>query len=358
MTLEIASFFTGLGGLDSGFALSGKGFETIWANELEPQIAETFELNHGTNLITVGSLTEIQTSLVPKVDGIIGGPPCQSWSSAGSRRGRNDPRGELFFKYVEVIRSHRPLFFVAENVPGLTHQRNASSLKLILDDLVSADYNVSYGILNASQFGVAQDRRRLFIVGYRRDSGRYFAPPEPISPITIREALRSVEPSAAIPWSSESGETGHVIPEDNHHYYDSKHFSMIYMSRNRVRGWDEQSFTIQASAAHAPIHPQAPRMRKVDVDKFEFDPSGLSAGLYRRLSVRECALIQGFDSNYKLKYTAINTGYKMVGNAVPPPLAKAIATQIAKDFSVSMHPTSSIKGGIALNFAEVSAMAS
>lgn len=327
---ELASFFTGLGGLDTGFSLASGKFQTVWANELDAQIANSFEENHGNGIVARGSLTMLGPSEVPDTSGIIGGPPCQSWSAAGARRGRNDPRGELFFKYVEMIRAKRPLFFVAENVAGLTHGRNYASLKLILDDFVAAGYNVSYGVLNAADYGVAQDRLRLFIVGYRSDLGTYFVPPPKQSKITIRDSLAPLKESSASPARKDaSGKL--IIPVDDNHFYDSDHFSYIYMSRNRVRSWDEQSFTIQASASHVPLHPQAPKMSRVSKDVYKFDEDALARGLYRRLSVREAALIQGFGMDYKLQYSAINTGYKMIGNAVPVPLATAIAKRILRD---------------------------
>jgi len=106
-------------------------------------------------------------------------------------------------------------------------------------------------------------------------------------------------------------------------------FSTIYMSRNRVRGWDEQSFTIQAGGRHAPIHPQAPKMKFIDQNKRIFVLG--KEKLYRRLSVRECARIQTFPDTFKFKYTNIADGYKMIGNAVPVEFAKAIAKRIMKD---------------------------
>ena len=100
----------------------------------------------------------------------------------------------------------------------------------------------------------------------------------------------------------------------------------MYMSRNRVRSWDEQSFTIQAGGRHAPLHPQAPKMEKVGKDKQAFI-SG-SEHLYRRLSIRECARIQSFPDNHKFCYKNLSAGYKMVGNAVPPTLAFHLAKEI------------------------------
>ena len=117
-------------------------------------------------------------------------------------------------------------------------------------------------------------------------------------------------------------------------------FSTIYMSRNRVRSWEEPSFTIQAGGRHAPIHPQAPKMKFISQNKRIF-VSG-KEHLYRRLSVRECARIQTFPDDFIFKYENIADGYKMVGNAVPVEFARHIAVKIVldiQDFLVSQKTT-------------------
>jgi DNA (cytosine-5)-methyltransferase 1 len=101
------------------------------------------------------------------------------------------------------------------------------------------------------------------------------------------------------------------------------------MSRNRVRGWDEQSFTILATDRHIPMHPQAPKMVKVDTDKMEFVKG--SEKKYRRLTVRECARVQTFPDDYEFVYTNVRNGYKMIGNAVPVELSFHLAKTIMKD---------------------------
>lgn len=106
-------------------------------------------------------------------------------------------------------------------------------------------------------------------------------------------------------------------------------FSSIYMSRNRVRRWHEPSFTIQAGGRHAPIHPQANKMKYVERDKFQFDSN--SSFPYRRLSVRECARIQTFPDRFIFKYNDVADGYKMIGNAVPVNMAEIIASKILTD---------------------------
>ena len=103
-------------------------------------------------------------------------------------------------------------------------------------------------------------------------------------------------------------------------------FSSMYMSRNRVRGWNECAFTVQASGRQCQLHPQAPKMIKEGVDKFIFDENHLD--LYRRLTVRECARVQGFPDDFEFIYTNVDDGYKMIGNAVPVPLANTLALAI------------------------------
>jgi len=107
------------------------------------------------------------------------------------------------------------------------------------------------------------------------------------------------------------------------------------MSRNRVREWDEQSFTIQAGGRHAPIHPQAPKMKFVEQDVRIFVPG--KEHLYRRLSVRECARIQTFPDNFIFHYTSVPVGYKMIGNAVPVNLAKFLAENIKSQLRANAY---------------------
>lgn len=322
----VASFFSGAGGLDKGFELGG--FSTIWANEFDKKIAKTFSANFKETHLDTRSIVKISPSEIPYVDGFIGGPPCQSWSEAGARRGIEDPRGQLFHTYRDLLDAIRPKFFLAENVSGFLFERNREARDEILRAFAASGYNVSYGLLSTANHGVPQDRDRVIIVGYRVDLEATFTPPAPeAQKVSLRETLApliGLEPSPVTRSQRGFAETN---PVTSHHYLDSEYFSYIYMSRNRVRPWESQSFTIQASSSHAPIHPSAPPMKRTDdPDVFEFDP----AGEYRRLSVRECALIQTFPLDYVFAYDNVNLGYKVVGNAVPVRFAEAIAKRIAE----------------------------
>jgi len=310
--MKIISLFSGAGGMDLGF--NKAGFETVWANEVDKSIYPSYQ-NHFEGVeLDIRSISDIQEGDIPKYAvGVIGGPPCQSWSEAGARRGLNDPRGKLFFEYLRVIKAVKPMFFVAENVSGLLHKKNQESFNTILETFKNLGYNVTWKLLNARDYEVPQDRERVFIVGYSdRLKTQYNFPAACERKITLREAIGDIENLDA--------------QLDNHEYLESG-YSPIFLSRNRVRGWDQQSFTILATDRHIPFHPSSPPMKKVGKDKMELDPKGK----YRRLTVRECARIQTFPDNYKFIYKNMKSAYKMIGNAVPVNLAYHIAKSIMAD---------------------------
>lgn len=323
--MQLASLFTGAGGLDLGFEKAG--FHVIWANEYDPTIWETFEHNFPETVLDKRSIVDVPASEVPFVEGIIGGPPCQSWSEAGVGRGINDKRGQLFFEYIRILKEKQPLFFLAENVSGILLPRHREAFNQILKQFEDVGYNVSYKLLNANDYGVPQDRLRVIIIGYHKNKvGTYFEFPKPLDHrFVLKDAiydLRQAKPA------KEFNKTNGDLEISNHEYMNGG-FSTIYMSRNRVRSWDEPSFTIQAGGRHAPIHPQAPKMKFIEENKRIFIPG--KEHLYRRLSVRECARIQTFPDNFIFKYRDVADGYKMIGNAVPVEFAKNIATKIMQD---------------------------
>jgi len=328
--MDIVSFFSGAGGLDLGFEKAG--FNVVWANEYDKDIWETFEKNFPRTSLDRRSITEIPSADVPDCEGIIGGPPCQSWSEAGALRGINDKRGKLFYDFIRIIADKQPLFFLAENVSGMLLPRNRKALENIKEMFKSCGYNLSFQLLNAKDFNVPQDRKRVFFIGYRHDLGLEFKFPSgstvlDTEKLTLRDAIGGLEGSA-MPAKEKNYTNGKGCKLPNHEFMNGG-FSTIYMSRNRVRGWDEQSFTIQAGGRHAPCHPQAPKMQFVEQDYRIFEPG--SENLYRRLSVRECARIQTFPDDFIFHYKMVAQGYKMVGNAVPVNLAREIATKIMND---------------------------
>lgn len=335
--MRIASFFAGIGGLDLGFEQAG--FSTVWANENNRDAAEVYRANFPDVQLDTRSLENIDLSDVPDdLDGFIGGPPCQSWSVAGARRGENDPRGAVLWNYVAVIEAKRPSFFVLENVPGMMSSSHRKSYRLLLSRFSDSGYNIAHGILNAKNYGTAQARKRLFIVGYRSELGGRFSTPDRSSEKTLRDVLRGLDVADAIPVRQADRDFPESQPVTANHYLVQDHFSYIYMSRNRVPSWDGLAFTVQASCGHAQIHPSAPAMERVEKDVFRFAEGHERA--YRRISVREAARIQSFPDDFLIKYDALAKGYRMVGNAVPVSLARAVASRISSDLALGAASSS------------------
>ena len=337
--MKLATFFAGAGGLDLGFKQAG--FDCIWANEYDKEIWTTYEMNHKGTFLDKRSITDIKSDEVPDCDGIIGGPPCQSWSEAGALRGLSDHRGQLFFDFIRILADKQPLFFLAENVSGMLLPRHRSALENIKSMFKECGYTLSFQLLNASDYGVPQDRKRVIFIGYRNDLGLEFKFPAGTTifeKATLAQAIGDLKDNA-IPAGHNNSGNGDKCHIPNHEFMTGG-FSTIYMSRNRVRSWNEVSYTIQAGGRHAPIHPQAPKMDFVEQNIRVF-ASG-QEDLYRRLTVRECARIQTFPDDFIFYYKNVTAGYKMVGNAVAVKFALALATAIRKDLqkltSISERP--------------------
>ncbi|MDR0861459.1 MAG: DNA cytosine methyltransferase [Oscillospiraceae bacterium] len=323
--MNIVSFFSGAGGLDLGFEQAG--FNIVYANEYDKTIWDTYRANHTAPLDT-RDIRTVKSSEVPDCDGIIGGPPCQSWSEAGAQKGIKDARGQLFFDYIRILRDKQPKFFLAENVVGMLSSRHTDAVDYIKQQFVDAGYNLSVTLVNVSDYGIPQDRKRVFYIGIRRDLNLDFVFPKVTrKQTTLRETIWDLRETAvpALP----KNRTNLDLEIPNHEYFVGS-YSTIFMSRNRVRDWNECGFTVQASGRQAQLHPQAPKMLFVEQNKRIFVPG--KEDLYRRMTVRECARLQTFPDEFVFRYDEVDDGYKMVGNAVPVRMARIIATSIRNQF--------------------------
>lgn len=328
---RVISLFSGCGGLDLGFEKAG--FEIPVANEFDKKIWDTFKVNHPNTHLIEGDIRnvtkdDIEHFISGEIDGIIGGPPCQSWSEAGSLKGIEDARGQLFFEYIRILKEFKPKFFLAENVSGMLANRHSEAVKNILHLFDEAGYDVSLTLINAKNYGVAQERERVFYIGFRKDLKIKFEFPKGSTEMEGKLALRDIIwdlKDTAIPALDKNKHNPKAI---NNNEYFTGSYSTIFMSRNRVKSWDEQAFTVQASGRQCQLHPQAPKMELVGKDKRRFVPGQES--LYRRMTVREVARVQGFPDDFKFVYDDVNMAYKMIGNAVPVNLAYEIALGIKK----------------------------
>lgn len=304
-TINIVDLFAGCGGMSLGF--EQVGFNIVEAIDNEESVEETYNENHECDL-TVKDIQEFNiNSIEQNVHGIIGGPPCQSFTNAYDSDGLDDERGGLMYEYIKFVEELNPHFFVMENVPGLLHKHKESfdEVKEYFEEL---GYTIHYKKLNASYYNVPQDRKRVIVVGVRVNNYN-FPKPNENKMMQLDSRLKEVN-------STNVYEGG---------------FSPQFYTRNRVRSWDEPAYTVMANPRYVKIHPQAPKMVKVKKDEWKFNEQFEEE--YRRYSVEECAVLQSFPEWFEFKYDDIKEGYKMVGNAVPPNLAKHIALSILKVFT-------------------------
>ncbi|BDS15700.1 DNA cytosine methyltransferase [Aureispira anguillae] len=326
--MNVVSLFAGAGGFDLGFKKAG--FTLIWANERDKDIWNTYRYNHPNAFLDTRSIVDIPSNEIPNCHGIIGGPPCQSWSHAGSAKGIQDKRGQLIYEFIRIVKGKQPRFFVMENVSGLLQIKHKTAFTNICSTFNQIGYTLNVKMLNAADYGIPQDRKRVFFVGLRKDLGIKYQFPKPMVPkVTLHQVIKDIQ-ADVLPAKTNNRSNKEQCIVSNHEYMTGD-FSSRYLSRNRVRTWNEQSFTIQAGGRHAPIHPQAPKMIQQAKDSYIFKPQKES--LYRRLSIRECARIQTFSDDFLFFYDRLMTGYKMVGNAVPVNLAIIIAKSIKKQLS-------------------------
>lgn len=334
MRYKIASFFAGCGGLDLGFEQAG--FNIVWANEFDETIHETYQFNHPNTYLCKKDIRSLSIDDIPDCDGFIGGPPCQAWSEGGMQLGLNDERGKLFLDYLRLIEEKHPKFFIIENVKGIVSDKHFNTFVHFLNILEGAGYLINYALMNAADYRIPQDRFRVFIVGFSNELNVSFNFPKPfLEPkITLRQAIGDItDIPRAYHEELVDMEYSNWL---NHDIYIGR-FDAKFMARNRVRSWEEVSFTIQAQAKNCPLHPQAPVMKYISANQRIFQPG--KEHLYRRLSIRECARIQTFPDKYRFFYKDIKDGYKMVGNAVPPRLAKYLAISIKEAMDSSVRHT-------------------
>jgi len=310
--LTAVSIFSGCGGFDWGAVQAG--VKIIWANDSDPYAAAAYRSLFPDVEFHEGDIREID--VFPAADILIGCYPCTGFSEAAKRRAmdgkkrrnlRENEGNYLYREFLRALRQVKPKFLFVENVRGMLTAANGWFLDRQMENYRREGYRMKKEILLASDFGVAQERLRVFLVGVHRSVGdfEYFFPTATHGPDKLH------------PWKT----LGDVLkkmskqPDDG---YLTKNFHGHYLTRNRKRDWKELSYTIVAHGSHVPLHPSGRPMVRVGKDQYE-----LRGTINRRLSWRECAAIQELPSHIQVP-GGLMAKHRVVGNAVPPPLARAL----------------------------------
>lgn len=284
------------------------GFEVVMANDKLAYAKDVYLANHAETDYRLGDVKQI--TAFPDAELLVGCYPCQGFSQGGVREASRSINN-LYLEFARALNAIRPKAFVVENVSGMVRKNFAHLLQDQFKVFTEAGYTVKAQVLNAAHYGVAQERRRILIVGVRNDLGVEYHFPEPTHGpglekpyATIREAIGDLP----------------AWPEGE---FYAREFHWYYLSRDRRRGWDETSKTIVANPRHVPLHPMSPKLIKQEHNVWNFETDAPA----RRFSYREAARLQGFAKDFTFPDTAagsLDMRYKVAGNAVPPPLFEAV----------------------------------
>lgn len=303
---SVMSFFCGCGGLDlgflGGFAYKDKEyprlpFHILAAYDADEKCIETYRQNiadHAGNL----DLSSYDPSTLDGADVLLGGFPCQDFATCGPRRGITSHRGRLYGALIDYMKVHKPKVVVGENVLGLANLNNGLVLKQIIADIEKPGYRVNAWTLFAPEYGVPQNRTRIFIVGVREDLEGF-----PTKPRRTRKDNFSTTKWAIDDLIRVYDES---VPNQSQYFKASKAKRGNGQGDERSRA-NEPSYTIRANAK----------------SRVQFHYA-----LERRLTIRECARLQTFPDNFVFPHSA-TTNLMQIGNAVPPILGHLVARSIA-----------------------------
>ena len=314
-TIRAVSLFAGCGGFDlgliGGFKYLGEEFpaapfEIVKAFDIDARAIETYRLNLGAHG-EVADLVETDPSNLPAADLLLGGFPCQDFSTCGPKEGLDGKRGRLYRIMVEYMREHRPSVVVAENVPGLAKLHDGIILKTIVSELSEVGYRFKVWNITCPEFGLPQSRRRIFLVGVRDD-----LPGHPMAPrATHFMGYRSIDDAI----DDLKGVTDETVTNQSQ-YFVATAATAGGGQGDHVSKRGELAYTVRANAK-ARIH-------------FHYE-------LPRRLTVRECARLQSFPDEFVFPHAAM-TAMTQIGNAVPPIIGHHVGRSLLAYFQSIASP--------------------
>lgn len=313
--MEAASFFAGVGGIDTGFERAG--IKTGYANEFDFFAADTHELNFPDVKVDRRDIRQVAADEIPAFDVLLAGFPCQAFSVAGYRQGFADEkgRGNLFFELVRIMEARKPRIAFFENVKNLVSHDNGNTFRVICSELDKLGYSYAYKVMNAMEYGnVPQNRERIYIVAFRdKEDFLKFSMP---APVPLEKTIRDV--------------IDFQIPQEERYYYREgkcpfydellrsiRRHDTVYQWR-RVYVRENQSNVVPTLTANMGTGGHNVPLILTD------------DGQIRKLTPRECFRVQGFPDSFRLPSQSACHLYKQAGNSVVVPVVERIARSIAE----------------------------
>jgi len=311
----------GAGGLSKGFI--DAGFIPLLLNDTDKYCVETLKINHPEANIIKGSMVDLDLEKYKdkKIDILMGGVPCQSFSQAGKRKGIEDDRGKLIFHFIKMIIILNPNVFIIENVHGLLTHDNGNTLQMVINEINKiGKYIINYKVLNANDYSVPQNRKRLIIVGVNSSLNKTFSFPEPhkYKPV-LKDVLVDCPESPGAVYKKEKYDIMKIVPEGGCWVDIPDKIAKEYMGKSYESGGGKRGILKRLDMKKpsltlltTPSQKQTERCHPTET---------------RPLQTLEYARIQTFPDDYKFS-GSINQIYKQIGNAVPVNLGKAIADEV------------------------------
>lgn len=309
--MKVCSLFSGIGGIDLGFQQAG--FEIIWANEFDRDAAKTYRHNFGDTYLSKQNIKNVKTEDIPDFDVLVAGFPCQSFSSAGKQKGFDDPRGNLFFEIVRIVRDKRPSVIFLENVANLLQHDDGKTFLTIYNALVPFGYTFKYRVMDSMEYGnVPQHRSRIFIVAFLdyKKCEKFEFPDQIRRTVFLNDILQR---------NVKHDDSYYLEPGDPNYDFLVKlvsNKSQIYKYYESLKAYKAYRVcpTLLASMGSYP-----------DSIPVILDDYGI-----RKITPHECLALLGFPKGYRFPNISMSSAYKQCGNSVVVPVIRRIAENIMK----------------------------
>ncbi len=307
--ITIGSLFAGIGGIEQGF-LDTKGYEVLWANEIDTRACKTYKNNFDHKLFEQ-DVKKLNTSLLQKIDVLTGGFPCQAFSIAGYQKGFRDERGNIFFEILRFLDELHPRIIFLENVKNLQNHDSGRTFSVVKHQLEDRGYHLKYKVLNSAEYGnIPQNRERIYIVGFRnKNEFNNFEFPQPIQ---LTKTIQDFLDSEA---------------EDKYYYNDSKYYSQLKQEIKKT----DTIYQLRRVYVRENKNKLCPTLTANMGTGGHNVPLIKDTRDIRKLTPRECARFQGFPDSFILDNSLPQSAlYKQIGNSVSIPVISVMARQIKK----------------------------
>jgi len=321
-SFKFIDLFAGIGGFR--IALDSLGGECVFSSDIDKECQSTYLENFGD--LPFGDITKIDPEIIPNHDILCGGFPCQPFSICGLKRGFEDTRGTLFFNVMQIIKSKKPQAVFLENVKHLKHHDSGRTLQVILESLKEEGYFVEWKILNSKDFGLAQNRERIVIVGTKNKPFN-FANLETKQSLKIKDILEKEQ------------DFTYLKPEEytilDKSLWKKQASGLIFCG---YRNKSIRKAGVRENTEHlSRVHKQPNRIYHIDGTHPTLPSQEVSGRFFvydgervRKLTIKECFRLQGFPDNYR-RISSLGNQYRQIGNSVAIPMIKAVSKELTKN---------------------------